>query len=1035
MSLLFCAVAASYALGSWLSYSWFGADGQSASFFPAAGVTLAALLLVAPRAWPVVLLAAAAAELAVNASHGIAAAPSAGYALANTAQPLLAALLLRPIAPRINIGRTRDLLAFLGLAVIAAPFAGGLLGSATHVLLDGGDDFGRFALEWWVGDGLGVLVVGGGILAARSASGRPRTAARVAETAALTLIAGAATAAAFWTDLWPLAYITVIVLVASGFRIGTRGVALTGTVTAFLSAQSVASGHVILDLVDLSPGQGLIYLQLALAVLIATGYAVAAEIAERERTVAERTAAERFRALADRAPAMLWVTDREGNRTYLSRGWYEFTGQAGDRGLGRGWLDAVHPNDADGVRMAFEWAVANRQPFQSDYRLRREDGVHRRVLDSARPAFGPDGAYTGLVGSVIDVHERSEAEDALRSSDTRFRALFASIDEGYCLCEVVRDDAGRAVDYRFLEANHRFAAMTGLHDAVGRTARELVPGLEDHWIDRYARVGLGGETLRFEEGSEAMGRWFDVFATPVEPYGRFALVFKDVTERRTAERALRDRELEAHRARRRAEFLTEVIGELEAVEGVLPRAERLMELLVPRAADAASLVVPGNPPTVLARRETSPGPTRSELRTSLETGERAEAALVLELRSAARRPYGDTDREFFTGMAARVGLLLASARVHEEEHRVALSLQRALLPGVLDTHPGMDVAARYAAATGALEVGGDWYDVFRLPDGRIGLAVGDVVGHGLESAASMGRLRTALAALAPHAGGPGELLSHLQRFTDGPDGIGFATACYAVLDPVTGVMEHASAGHPPCLLLGPAGDVRWLEDGRSVPLCALGGTDRPQASTVVEPGSVLLMFTDGLVERRGASLSEGMERLEAVARAVRDAPVEEICDRVLAEMVGDAARADDLVLVCVRHVPVREDAFTGSFPAVPGELRHMRAAARAWLEGHGVDEPHRTRLLVGLGEACGNAVRHAYAGDVPGRVDIRMTVDPEGRVNVRVCDTGSWREPCPDAAGGYGIRVIRALGDEGTVRAGDAGTTVDFEMAVPSPPA
>ena len=100
-------------------------------------------------------------------------------------------------------------------------------------------------------------------------------------------------------------------------------------------------------------------------------------------------------------------------------------------------------------------------------------------------------------------------------SEAELRQVFASIDEGFCVCEMVVDDLGRAVDYRFVAINPAFEAMTGLVDAPGQTARELVPDLEQDWIETYARVGLDGETLRFEQGSEAMGRWFDVFATPL----------------------------------------------------------------------------------------------------------------------------------------------------------------------------------------------------------------------------------------------------------------------------------------------------------------------------------------------------------------------------------------------------------------------------------------------------------------------------------------------------------------------------------------
>jgi PAS domain S-box-containing protein len=134
-------------------------------------------------------------------------------------------------------------------------------------------------------------------------------------------------------------------------------------------------------------------------------------------------------------------------------------------------------------------------------------------------------------------------EAAVREREARYRALFARIDQGFCICEMIVDASGTPIDYRFVEINDAFTEMTGLPiDAVGRTARDMVPALEQHWVDTYARVGLGGESLHFESTSSAMGRSFDVFATPVPPNGHFALVFTDVTARRQAEEALQARE-------------------------------------------------------------------------------------------------------------------------------------------------------------------------------------------------------------------------------------------------------------------------------------------------------------------------------------------------------------------------------------------------------------------------------------------------------------------------------------------------------------
>jgi serine phosphatase RsbU (regulator of sigma subunit) len=165
------------------------------------------------------------------------------------------------------------------------------------------------------------------------------------------------------------------------------------------------------------------------------------------------------------------------------------------------------------------------------------------------------------------------------------------------------------------------------------------------------------------------------------------------------------------------------------------------------------------------------------------------------------------------------------------------------------------VAARYEAGSDGLEVGGDWYDSFGLPGGRIGLAVGDVVGTGLEAAAAMGRIRTALVALATQADGPAALIAQLDDFVSGPNGSEFATACFATLDPATGELRYASAAHPPPLLVHPDGETRWLDGGRSLPLGGGRRPNRTETSIHVEPGSLLVFYSDGLVERRGESLS------------------------------------------------------------------------------------------------------------------------------------------------------------------------------------
>jgi PAS domain S-box-containing protein len=758
--LLFLVVAAGYAAGSQLSYSWFGADGVSASFFPAAGVTLAALVLVERRLWAVVLSAAASAEVLLDLAHDIDLAPALGYAAANTVQPLVAALLLTSVRPRVDLARTTDLVAFIACAVVAGPAVGAVAGASTFVLLDGGDGWARFAGEWWVGDGLGVLVIGGLILSLRPGARISDRGRRLPEAVVIAAVTALATWALFWFDWLPLVFVPTALLLVCGFRLDTRAVAVTGALIAFIAAQAAAGDHAYWRDLEVSPQVGLLYLQLALGVLLMAALAIAAEVGERERTAIASATASRFVEIADAAPAMLWVTDPQDECVFLSRGWREFTGQDATEGLGFAWTNAIHPDDRVAAGEGFVAASAARRAFGLDYRLRRADGAYRWVIDSGRPRLGPDGGFLGYVGSVIDAHERKQAEGALTESEARMRTLFSSIDEGYCLAEMIHDRDGRAIDYRFLEINPLFASMTGLEDPVGRTALEMIPDLESHWIETYDRVASGGEPLRFESGSEAMGRWFDVFAAPVGASGtRFALVFKDVTERRRAELALRESEIAERAARRRAELTARVLGEMETREGVRARTGRLVELLVPQVADVAVVEIPDEAPHVaIAPALRPPGDDadaldrleiRSQMVVPLDLGGGVQATLLLGLVDAGRPAYTPDDVAFVGDVAERVGLLLARARVQEEERQIGLRLQRALLPDDLEPHPAVSVAARYAPASDVLEVGGDWYDAFALPDGRIAVVVGDVVGHGIAAAADMGGLRVALAAPRP----------------------------------------------------------------------------------------------------------------------------------------------------------------------------------------------------------------------------------------------------------------------------------------------
>lgn len=258
--------------------------------------------------------------------------------------------------------------------------------------------------------------------------------------------------------------------------------------------------------------------------------------AQKEAEQRLRESEDRFRVLADAAPVLIWVNDEHGNVT-VNRAYRDFVGVESDADVkGYDWSRYVHPEDRDRYVGAYLDAMRERARFDAEFRFRRHDGAYRWMRSVAGPRQGDDGAFLGYVGATFDVHDQKAAADALRKSEARYRTLFESIDEGFCVVEV---RFGNRVDYRVVEANPAFYKNTGFPEAIlGRWLREAAPGLEEHWFETYGRIARTGEPERFEQESAALGRSFDVFAfragDPEE--GRVAILFEDVTERKRQER-------------------------------------------------------------------------------------------------------------------------------------------------------------------------------------------------------------------------------------------------------------------------------------------------------------------------------------------------------------------------------------------------------------------------------------------------------------------------------------------------------------------
>jgi GAF domain-containing protein/anti-sigma regulatory factor (Ser/Thr protein kinase) len=403
----------------------------------------------------------------------------------------------------------------------------------------------------------------------------------------------------------------------------------------------------------------------------------------------------------------------------------------------------------------------------------------------------------------------------------------------------------------------------------------------------------------------------------------------------------------------------------------------------------------------------------------------AIGALAVYFREERGKPSAE-EAELISSFAHQAGVALERARAYEVEHEAAMTLQRNLMPEGTGYSATVDVDGRYLPATRGVHVGGDWYDIVDRPDGTVAFAVGDIAGHGLQAAAAMGQVRSAWRALALSMTEPDAILASLDRFAGGVDGAFFSTILTLLLDPSRNELRYASAGHPPALVIEPDGTTRFLEGGRSVPLGLPFDLPRPQAHERLGPGSILVVYTDGLVERREEPLDRGLERLAEVASRVRAGSLTEISDGLL-ELVADDRHDDVALLTIGPRRPV--EVFRRTFPADAHELATMRAELRTWLERSGLPTETQEDVVLACTEAATNAIEHAYIGR---RGDVLIEAESEdGALQVSVTDHGRWRHPRPDDSRGRGLELVRAVIGDVDVERGEGGTTVRMRVGIP----
>jgi anti-anti-sigma factor len=831
---------------------------------------------------------------------------------------------------------------------------------------------------------------------------------------------------------------------------------------------------------------------------------------------ARRAAEERFTAMADLAPALIWVADVEGRRTFVNRGWTQFTGRPAREELGGGWTDRLHPEDRDRYAAAVAEACERREGWEVEFRLQRADGAYHWLLERAVP-IGTADTPAGHVGSCTDVNARIRETER----QTLLAEVGATMDRETTVDGQVAALARVMVGSRLAdlctvrlvgeEGRLRWAGIAGMDPATEAALAELDPD-----------VGVGPEIVRLGRpvvhaalsGATDLGEDHpavapplavaSVLALPLTVRGRVLAVLalgrrgdappyteddRALVEEVAARAALAvdnamllaDERAAAHRlallhrataelsaATTPVEVATAAAGHVRALTGPdsrvavyeLDGAHRgLSALAISGGSEEGRrrwATLPLSAPLVatnavterrsiwiedVAAQPAAGRPLPPELAEALQAyGLAANVGIplvvagrvvgVLAVAWPTVQRFSAVDRAMLLAVAEQCAQALDRARLFRAERGIAETLQLSLLPAELPRLDRLALAAHYLPGAEGAQAGGDWYDVVELPDGRVAIAVGDVVGQGPSAAAVMGQLRSALSTALLEGCAPAEALELLDRFAARLPGALASTAACLVVDPAAGTVRWARAGHLPPLLLTPGGS-RFLDGAGSG--AVLGAPGRPpyrEGSTEVLPGATLLLYTDGLVERRGEVLDEGLDRVRAAAARHAAADPVRLTSRLLADVLADTEQPDDVAVIAARLLPAPLEA---RLPADPARLSGVRRAVAAWTAIAGVPEETAEDLQLALGEALANAVEHAYAaaGDGAGECGYRLVRDADGGIQVEVRDTGVWRPPPVDKGyRGRGLDLIHLLGSDVEISHSPdaAGTSVRFRM-------
>ncbi|BBZ11550.1 SpoIIE family protein phosphatase [Mycobacterium branderi] len=671
--------------------------------------------------------------------------------------------------------------------------------------------------------------------------------------------------------------------------------------------------------------------------------------------------------------------------------------------------------------------------------LAAEPGFDRSAaLEFLLQTLAPlDVATRGFLDGTRRYEEQRARADDLANRDEFRSALVNSLQEGF----FVADDDGAVI-----EVNEAFAKITG-YPADGVPYPWPHPWLVDKKTAALQQSRLTSESqVQYEtpiRNRDGQLVWVAVNIGTVTAQGTEGVAYVGTIRDITAERAFAARENAVLRlatavgvAKSVAEVLESTLDECRTAIGV---SRVVAALWAANGADPTVLVA--GEPVAATWRELDPllrqtiQDARRQLPLTVQTVEWADTpgqsrgivavvsgagdvALWLELETPRR--ISAEDRLLVTVLVGHLSLAIQHVRQFETARETSLTLQRTMLPS---TDPPAGFAVRYEPAVPPLEIGGDWYEVLPVGEHQIGIIVGDCVGRGLSAAAVMGQLRSSARALLLTGAEPAMLLEQLDAAAEFiPDA--FCTTVFAaILDTDSGQLRYSRAGHLPAVLVAPQCEPTLLSDAQSVPIAVHGRGPRRQASVTVAPGSTLMLYTDGLVERRDASIDDGIARVAEVVADGMMLSADAVADAALAKMAPPDGYDDDVAIVVYRR-PYPPLSIETDADAV--ELADIRHRLIAWAREAAVPEDLCADVVLAVNEACANSIEHAYRGHQPAKVRVEAQCDG-AQVRVQIFDSGSWKAvPADPGNRGRGLQLIRAVSDWLEMDCTPSGTTVDM---------